>query len=1460
MAEEFYARRPRPRQAGEFPFPAPVRGLNRRDAEADMQIAFARALVNLRPASGYVETRKGSVRHATLTLNDGVIFDTMPPQLASPIALIVREPGVPFEVPLLPNIVAEADPITFSLLEAPDWVRITAHGVLYGVAPILESDRTFRLLVRAQDPSKNHRDFDGTIIVLRRRGTVGAASPITAARPDATSARVALSWTAAPNATHYRLERAEPDGDWEHYRTVTGTAIGVLDFGRGDRFRVRGEAQGYRPGAWTSAICPDQVATAYEESAAIAAPGGNPTAVRATPQTLDVTLDLPHFGPDRTIAEARQGDGGWQVLLVITERYQNPDLPFAGAGWQIRRRTAHADGTASEPSDSLDIPQEKLAAPRGLTAIRFPASYSELALIDFGTVSGATGYVVATRRAAAGLWTEGEEPASLDVVTAPGANWRTRVRAIAEGQWAPAPSDWSRSVPIPDQQDQAIVPPAPDFERLNDRISPTVRVTWAATGGVGMYAYQTRQDGGEWGAAVRTAENSVRLNLPGAGWEFRWAPFTPAAGYTANAAGDALQIPDQGSIGVPSNLAADRHPNTTDATVRVTWSAVPEAAGYQIQPYQNDATSGDPIAVNGQDAVTRDVEMEGEGWAVGILALAAQGRKNSAETTVAVPAQAAVVQDPGPQVVASDLSAIRPVAHEQAVNLSWTPGAGASAQAIEFRQSTGAWVRDEGAGLLANSNSYTTNLAGSSWRFRIVTTDRREQPQTTGAEASVPNQDAVGLWRPFREDAGGSRIYDQVERDEIDNLSRVHLRLERQAPRSGAAGVVSVKRGTQAANLPYIAGTLALSRREKVQPGILVSVEDVPGAGLVAAAAQQLVIPARPAVQIASLGLVRPQSASVTFGERNEAREFDFPEDLHSVTSAWTDGTTVWLGDGASRGDGLFGVTLATGARTPPRTPETSIPGRRSPRTTPTGITPAGTPPGLTASASACGTGPGRKAPWPPEAPNSRGRPSTSSSATVRLLWAGIQRGIESNWEGIQYRAFDLGTGKEQVKRRKVASLPRGDRLQNPGSGWLDGTTIWADNTSNRQRIYAWEFDPAAPTHGSDFVLAVGNQTPGHCWGNGTTVWVFDRDDNKYYAYDLATRRHDPTKDKAWPPTLSDPRGGWIEGESVWLWLTTGGNVEIRKYNLATFVEDATARITVPSDDFDEGRGRADEAYWTISSVLFGTTAHFYLASYRFRWVNYEGETVTRYDVAIVDRATGGHVTDPPYWSSRPESQRGLVWAKDYLWLVDRDGIHAHYPTTTTGSFNRNNGALTMPLVETNDDPRGIVTNTAEDTLWVLDARDRRFYGYPFIPFLPRTENRDVILAADNDQTYALAGADGHLWAFDNADDKGYAYRAAGDATQNATNKNVTLSWRQATDADNRAHYPIRIRRRRAGAANWVAVVPLTMPQFDAATKHVVLPGGRGPAERTGRDPARTLAVRGADDGIPGHANARGPL
>ena len=202
-----------------------------------------------------------------------------------------------------------------------------------------------------------------------------------------------------------------------------------------------------------------------------------------------------------------------------------------------------------------------------------------------------------------------------------------------------------------------------------------------------------------------------------------------------------------------------------------------------------------------------------------------------------------------------------------------------------------------------------------------------------------------------------------------------------------------------------------------------------------------------------------------------------------------------------------------------------------------------------------------------------------------------------------------------------------------------------------------------------------------------------------------------------------------------------------------------------------------------------------------------------------MDRATGGHVTDPPYWSSRPESQRGLVWAKDYLWLVDRDGIHAHYPTTTTGSFNRNNGALTMPLVETNDDPRGIVTNTAEDTLWVLDARDRRFYGYPFIPFLPRTENRDVILAADNDQTYALAGADGHLWAFDNADDKGYAYRAAGDATQNATNKNVTLSWRQATDADNRAHYPIRIRRRRAGAANWVAVVPLTMPQFDAATK-----------------------------------------
>ena len=176
----------------------------------------------------------------------------------------------------------------------------------------------------------------------------------------------------------------------------------------------------------------------------------------------------------------------------------------------------------------------------------------------------------------------------------------------------------------------------------------------------------------------------------------------------------------------------------------------------------------------------------------------------------------------------------------------WTPAAAANnaGQAIYFRQGSGPWVEDAGAGLTAASAEYTKNLVGSGWRVQIRTTDKQNNPQVGNTQAAVPDQTVLGRWRPYAL-ADGSRDYDECVRDNDSDLGEVNFRLERQVPRSGEAGTVRVEAGGDTLSLPYSAAVTEAQSARSARPGITASVEDAPGAGFVAAADQSLSIPAR---------------------------------------------------------------------------------------------------------------------------------------------------------------------------------------------------------------------------------------------------------------------------------------------------------------------------------------------------------------------------------------------------------------------------------------------------------------------------------------------------------------------------------------------------------------------------------------------------------------------------------------
>ena len=66
-------------------------------------------------------------------------------------------------------------------------------------------------------------------------------------------------------------------------------------------------------------------------------------------------------------------------------------------------------------------------------------------------------------------------------------------------------------------------------------------------------------------------------------------------------------------------------------------------------------------------------------------------------------------------------------------------------------------------------------------------------------------------------------------------------------------------------------------------------------------------------------------------------------------------------------------------------------------------------------------------------------------------------------------------------------------------------------------------------------LIAAGNRNLGGIWSDGTTMWVADWADNKLYAYVLATKAHDPTKDIALTGGNADPRGIWSDGTTIWV-------------------------------------------------------------------------------------------------------------------------------------------------------------------------------------------------------------------------------------------------------------------------------------------------------------------------------------
>ena len=103
---------------------------------------------------------------------------------------------------------------------------------------------------------------------------------------------------------------------------------------------------------------------------------------------------------------------------------------------------------------------------------------------------------------------------------------------------------------------------------------------------------------------------------------------------------------------------------------------------------------------------------------------------------------------------------------------------------------------------------------------------------------------------------------------------------------------------------------------------------------------------------------------------------------------------------------------------------------------------------------------------------------------------------------------------------------------------WSDGVTMWvADPEDNKIYAYYLATKERVPNKDFETLGAAGNTYPSDIWSDEVTMWVADFEDAKIYAYDLATKERVPNKDFETLAAAGNgsPVGIWSDGVTMWV-------------------------------------------------------------------------------------------------------------------------------------------------------------------------------------------------------------------------------------------------------------------------------------------------------------------------------------
>ncbi len=327
--------------------------------------------------------------------------------------------------------------------------------------------------------------------------------------------------------------------------------------------------------------------------------------------------------------------------------------------------------------------------------------------------------------------------------------------------------------------------------------------------------------------------------------------------------------------------------------------------------------------------------------------------------------------------------------------------------------------------------------------------------------------------------------------------------------------------------------------------------------------------------------------------------------------------------------------------------------------------------------------------------------------------------------------AYHLSTGA-----RDEASEFDLDPANDDGWGiWGNTDTFWVanDGSDEENKILAYKRTPETEygerDSAKDIPLnAAGNQDARGIWSDGETMWVVDDDDDRLYAYHLASGGRLPSSDVVLLDEADGgPRGLWGEEGTLWVAHDDGGTskgygyyppqlgsrVSLISLRTATATS-ATVRTTMSSPErgsmvYLRFRSLFEDEWSTIHSMPAATTVDFALS----------GLPTGRQVViqASLDSALSDGSELTTVLSLRPLQRdfplrdggkvRGLWSDGTTLWaVVDGSSERVDAYTLATGAVN---SARSFTLDDENSTPRGLHADGG--TMWVVDRNDT-VYAY----------------------------------------------------------------------------------------------------------------------------------------------------